>query len=191
MPDRSEILDPRLLEVWQVGRVVDDPHGVGLGEARAQPVRERIVSRVPRRLQRLARHRSLLLPVGTTPVPSASGRAPTPDSARRPRPSSDDRRRLGAIRFTNSWLKMANSPSASTVTMPSCTMRPLLKTATVRHLGDPPLEDGLLVNQGGPQVAQGEAHRRPVAPAIAFAAVRMMSNVAARTAPCTQPGAPS
>ena len=56
MADRLEKLDPGLFEVGQVGRVVDDPHGVGLGEAGAQAVREGVVRPVARRLQGLAHH---------------------------------------------------------------------------------------------------------------------------------------
>jgi hypothetical protein len=43
MPDGAEILDPRLFEIGKVGGVVHDAHGVGLGEASAQAVDERVV----------------------------------------------------------------------------------------------------------------------------------------------------
>ncbi len=37
----------------------------------------------------------------------------------------------------------------------------LAEDPPVRHLGDPSLEDGLHAREGGPEVAQGQAHRRP------------------------------
>ncbi len=54
--DRTQVLDPGLLEVRQVRRVVHDTHGVGLGEPGPQPVDEAVVRRVARRLEGLAGH---------------------------------------------------------------------------------------------------------------------------------------
>ena len=86
---------------------------------------------------------------------------------------------------------MANSPSASTVTIPSCTMRPLLKirrsVTSVTH----PSKTASTSVRVGRRKRKARLTVGPTAPSIAFAAVRMMSNVAASTAPCTQPGAPS
>ena len=55
--DVAEVGDSRLLEVRQVAAVVDDLHRVGLGEAHADAVAERIVARVGRRFDADA-HRS-------------------------------------------------------------------------------------------------------------------------------------
>jgi hypothetical protein len=79
VPDGPEVLDARLFQVGQIGRVMDDPHGIGLGEAGAQPVRERIVRRMECGLQGLAGH----------------GPSATP-------PSAEGGRRLDASRFTRS-----------------------------------------------------------------------------------------
>ena len=43
MPDRSQVLDPGLLEVGEVVAVVDDAHRIGLDEADPDPVRELVV----------------------------------------------------------------------------------------------------------------------------------------------------
>ncbi len=67
MADRAEELDPGLFEIGQIGRVVDDTHGVGLGKARPQPMDERIVGRITRRLQRLPQGSSPPSPVQRLP----------------------------------------------------------------------------------------------------------------------------
>ena len=43
VPERAQVLDARALEIRQVGRVMDDAHGVGLGEARPDRDGERVV----------------------------------------------------------------------------------------------------------------------------------------------------
>ena len=50
MPERSQILDARGLEVGQVGGVVGDSHGIRLGEAHAQ-IEAEVVHGVPSRLR--------------------------------------------------------------------------------------------------------------------------------------------
>ena len=65
------------------------------------------------------------------------------------------------MRLTSSrLLKMANSPSASTVTNPVLHDATLAEDPAVGHLRDPSLEDGLHTREGRPEVAHGQAHRR-------------------------------
>jgi hypothetical protein len=49
--ESPQVLDPRLLQVGQVGGVVDHSHGVGLTEPHPQPVGERIGARVGRGIE--------------------------------------------------------------------------------------------------------------------------------------------
>ena len=127
---------------------MDDPHCIGLGETRAQPVRERVIRRIAGRLHRLAAHEA-----GYSPVVREKEAEPVPESA--------GRRRLAASRLTRSWLKMANSPSASTVTTPPCTMRPLLKMRRSVTSCHPAFEHGFLSGEGGTHVPQSQRDGRP------------------------------
>jgi hypothetical protein len=86
MADRAQEFNPGLFQVGQVRRVVDDTHGVGLGEARPKTMNERIVRRIARRLQRLPQGNYSSLPRG----------APLG------RPASKDRRLELAMRCTPS-----------------------------------------------------------------------------------------
>ena len=63
--DGPEVLDACLLQVRQVGGVVDDAHGVGLGEADPHLMGERVARRVGRRVERdPGRHRPGILQHG-------------------------------------------------------------------------------------------------------------------------------
>ncbi len=50
MTEMAQIRDPGFFEIRQVATVMDDAHGVGLGEANPDSVGEWVVGRVERRL---------------------------------------------------------------------------------------------------------------------------------------------
>ena len=94
MPNGPEVLHPRLFEVRKVRGVVHDSHRIGLGEARAQPVTERVVLPVTRRLQGQSSHALRATPPSgrCRPLwplrpfrPTPSGRRHLASDSRRPR----------------------------------------------------------------------------------------------------------
>ena len=175
VPDGPEVLDPGLLEIGQIGRMMDDPHRIGLGETSTEPVRERVVRRIARRLQGLAGHDPRLLPCRAgrgpgRPMRSAAARCQTVH----PVLIEDGELALGLDR--------------DHAALHDATLAEDAAFGDVRH---PSLEHGFLVGECGAHVAQGQRDGGPTEPTIALAAVRMMSKVAASTAPCTHPGAPS
>ena len=147
MADGPQVLDAGLLEIRQIGRMVDDAHRVGLGETGAQPVGERVVRRVACGLQRLAGHGC-----GRTPPPLRR-RAQTP--CRVGRPAAARGQPVDPVLAEDGELALGFDRHHASLHDAT-----LAEDAAFGHLGHPALEHGFLPDERGAHVAHGQRYRR-------------------------------